>query len=47
MMTTCYNLIMTAHAVIECLDVTSVVVILKGLKAICEKNLYLVLLCIQ
>ena len=46
-MTTCYNFIMTTHAIIECLDVTSVVVILKELKAICEENLNLVLLCIQ
>ena len=46
-MTTCYNLIMTTHAIIECLYVTSVVVILKELKAICEENLNLVLLCIQ
>ena len=44
-MTTCYSLIMTIHAIIECLDVTSVVVILKELKAFCEENLNLVLLC--
>ena len=45
-MTTCYNLLMTTHAIIECLDVTSVVVILKDieLQAICEENLNLVLL---
>ena len=41
-MTTRYNLIMTTHTTIECLNVTSVVVILKELKAICEEKLELV-----
>ena len=40
-MTTCYNFIMTTHAIIECLDVTSVVVTLKELKGFCEENLSL------
>ena len=33
---------MTTHAIIECLVVTSVVMILKELKAICEESLKLV-----
>ena len=32
------NFIMNTHAIIECLDVTSVVVILKKLKAICDES---------
>ena len=32
------NFIMNTHAIIECLDVTSVVVILKELKAICDES---------
>ena len=32
------NFIMNTHAIIECLDVTSAVVILKELKAICDKS---------